>query len=141
MTNQTNLPPKSGITRKETASHREAVLNYALSQYQTSPEYPWADTPDAAVLRHSGTRKWYGLIMKVDRSRLGLAGEGASDILNVKCEPEMGLSLRTVPGILPAYHMNKVHWISVLLDGTVKRAVILSLLDQSFALTERKSRG
>lgn len=126
---------------KRTVSYREEVLRYASGQYQTTPEYPWMDDPRAAVLRHGGSRKWYGLIMEVPRNRLGLSGDepvDTVDILNVKCEPDMGVALRTRPGILPAYHMNKEHWISILLDGTVRKDTLLALLDQSFELTKSR---
>ena len=44
------------------------------------------------------------------------------------------------PGILPAYHMNKENWISILLDGTVDVEQIFTFLDMSFELTARKTR-
>lgn len=50
--------------------------------------------------------------------------------------------LRGMDGFYPAYHMNKTKWISVLLDRTVKKDMILDLLDASFALTApKKMRG
>ena len=61
------------------------------------------------------------------------------DILNVKCDPVLSGSLRIQPGILPAYHMNKENWISILLDGTVDVKQIFTLLDMSFELTAKKS--
>ena len=42
-------------------SQRERLLRYAAENYGTTPEYPWDGTPDAAVLRHPGNQKWYGL--------------------------------------------------------------------------------
>ena len=38
-------------------------------------------------------------------------------------------------GIMPAYHMNKMHWISVLLDGTVPENMVFDLIDRSFLAT------
>lgn len=49
------------------------------------PDYPWGD--ENAVLRHTGNKKWYGLIMEVRRDRIGLQCDGTIDILNVKCDP------------------------------------------------------
>ena len=49
--------------------------------------------------------------------------------------PEMIGSLRKESGILPAYHMNKEHWITILLDGTVEKQKILDLIDISYELT------
>lgn len=117
---------------------REEVLAYGRKKYRSDAEYLWEDTPGAAVLRHADNRKWYALVMKVERVRLGIGGDGAVDVLNVKCDPGMVMILKNTVGFLPAYHMNKTRWISVLLDGTVGRDTVLDLVDQSFALTSPK---
>ncbi|MDE7326923.1 MAG: MmcQ/YjbR family DNA-binding protein [Lachnospiraceae bacterium] len=119
-------------------SLRGEILAYAKEKYHSEAEYLWESSPDAAVLRHGDNRKWYALIMKVERARLGLSGEGETDILNVKCGSDMALLLRGMDGFLPAYHMNKTKWISVLLDKTVGKDMVLDLIDTSFVLTAPK---
>lgn len=114
------------------------VLKWVKEQYGTEPDYPWQDAN--AVLRHQKNRKWYGLIMKVGRDKLGLSGVEEIEVLNLKCDPELIGFLRTRPGFLPAYHMNKIKWISVLLDGTVPEEEIRNLIDMSYDLTESKKR-
>ena len=103
-----------------TLATRAEILRAAAETFGTQPEYLWQDTPSYAVLRHTEGRRWYAVLMTVPRARLGLPGAGAADILNVKCDPALAGSLRLNPGILPAYHMNKDTWLSVLLDGTVE---------------------
>lgn len=115
--------------------NRDTLLAYAKKQYKTVPDYPWKSNPDNAVLRHEDSRKWYGLIMCVPREKLGLTQCGMVDILNVKCDPVLAASLRSNPGIFPAYHMNHAEWISILLDGTVGKEQVFNLLDMSFSLT------
>ena len=100
-----------------TYRQRERVLRFAAESFGTQPEYLWADTPEAAVLRHPNSKKWYGILMRVSRERLGLEGPGAADVLNLKCGPLLLGSLLEEPGFLPAYHMSKTHWVSILLDG------------------------
>lgn len=119
---------------------REAVLKYALEQYGTSPEYTFESEPNFAVLRHTAGRKWYGLIMDVPKNKLGLSGEEKVDILNVKCDPAVNGSMCLNAGIYPGYHMNKQHWLSVLLDGTVEMSMIEMLIDTSYELTAVKVR-
>lgn len=114
---------------------RERVLAYVKQQYGVEPDFPWGKLADYAVLRHGDNQKWFGLLSKVACSKLGLAGEGDVALLNVKCEPELIDILRTKPGILPAYHMNKTHWLSIVLDGTVADRDVLDLVDVSFELT------
>ena len=116
-------------------SCRAEVFRYAAEQYGTLPEYPWARLPDHAVLRRQDNRKWFALLMPVGRDKLGLPEDGTVDVLNVKCDPLLTGALRREPGILPAYHMNKDKWISVLLDGAVPLEEIFRLIDLSYQLT------
>jgi predicted DNA-binding protein (MmcQ/YjbR family) len=121
-------------------SYREEVLAFAARYYQTEPEFLWRTAPDYAVLRHSDNKKWYGIIMDVPRKRLGLAGDGTVDILDIKCDPILSGSLRMNEGFLPGYHMNHESWITVLLDGTVEKEQIFSLLEMSFERTASRQK-
>ena len=114
---------------------RDRLLLYARNQYGTEPDFPWARYPRHVVLRHPKNRRWYALIMEADKERLGVSGDGACDVVNLKCASEDVSALRLTKGILPAYHMNKNSWVSVLLDGSVPSELICELLDTSFHLT------
>ncbi len=116
----------------------EGLFDYARTAYGVEPDYPFPTAPDYPVLRHRDTRKWFALFMDVPRNRLGLDGEERVDILNVKCDPMLGGSLRLEKGYFPAYHMHHESWLTVILDGTVPLDDILPLLDMSFELTAKK---
>ena len=120
--------------------NREELEAYILNHYSTEPDYPWADTPRAAVFRHASNRKWFALMMEVPREKLGLPGTEKLDIVNFKCDPILIASLRGEPGIFPAYHMNKASWITASLDGSVQAKTIELLLDVSYELTKPKIR-
>ena len=120
--------------------NREELEAYIRNHYAALPNYPWADTPRAAVFRHTGNRKWFALLMEVPRDKLGLAGTEKLDIVNFKCDPILIASLRGEPGIFPAYHMNKSSWITAALDGSVPAETIVLLLDVSYELTKPKIR-
>ena len=120
--------------------NREELEAYIQNHYATLPDYPWADTPRAAVFRHANNRKWFALMMEVPRDKLGLAGAEKLDIVNFKCDPILIASLRGEPGIFPAYHMNKSSWITAALDGSVSTETIELLLDVSYELTMPKTR-
>ncbi len=115
---------------------RNSIFNYTKRTYNTDPSYPWAKFSNYAVLRHESNNKWYGLLMKVDKNKLKLDGDGQIEILNVKCDPALASILRENGSIFPAYHMNKEHWISIVLDGSVEDEEILHLLDTSYELTK-----
>ncbi len=116
-------------------SIRGAILDYVKKTYGVEPDYPFSGSPDTPVLRHAGSRKWFGIIMAVDRGKLGLPGEGQAEVLDLKCSPILSGALRSRPGFLPAWHMNRDNWISVLLDGTVPPEEVYPLVDLSFGLT------
>ncbi|WP_274585271.1 MmcQ/YjbR family DNA-binding protein [Neisseria leonii] len=110
------------------------VLAYAAEKYGTRPDYPWQRHPEYAVLRHRDSRKWYGLLMKVAAGTLGVDGGGRVEILNVKAEKNWVSQLRGQPGFLPAYHMDKANWLTILLDGS-RHGEVAALLAESYRLT------
>lgn len=110
---------------------------HLAAQYGAQPEYLWARYPSYAVLRHSRNRKWFAVVMDVPRDRLGLDGTGRVELVDLKVDPLLSGSLREQPGILPAYHMHKGNWVSVLLDGTADWDLIAFLTEMSFRLTEK----
>lgn len=79
--------------------------------------------------------------MEVGREKLGLAGDGPIEIINLKCDPGLVGSLRGKPGFHPAYHMNKEKWITVRLDGSVPEEEIKKLVDLSYQLTGPRKKG
>lgn len=93
-------------------------------------------SPDNAILRHKENDKWYAAFLIIPAKKLGLADDGSVDVVNVKCSPlEIG-SLLQKKGFFPAYHMNKTHWVSILLDGSVTEEELLFFLNASFEITE-----
>lgn len=94
----------------------------------------------SSVFRHVDNRKWFALTMNVPYRLLGIHKDGNVDILNIKCDPIMVGPLRGKPGFLPAYHMNKDKWITILLDGSAEAEDIIPLVSFSYEMTRRKER-
>ncbi|MCM1135960.1 MAG: MmcQ/YjbR family DNA-binding protein [Clostridium sp.] len=119
----------------------ETVFAYIQKKYKTFPEYPWAKYDSNAVFRHSDNKKWFALVMEVEKSKLGLAGNEAVHVINLKIDDLVFHDvLIGEKGIFPAYHMSKEHWISVLLDGTVAEDRVFDLIDVSFLATASKKK-
>ena len=72
--------------------NRQEIFEWVKATYGTEPDYPWNDWN--AVLRHKDNNKWYGVVMEVAESKLGLTGDKIVDLLNVKCDPILIGSLR-----------------------------------------------
>ncbi|MGF2385896.1 MmcQ/YjbR family DNA-binding protein [Lentilactobacillus otakiensis] len=115
---------------------RKEVVKYVDHKYQTQPEYLWKKYPTYAVLRHADNRKWYGLIMTLEKVQLGLDGNGTEEIMDVKLDPKEVEFRQSTPGFLPAYHMNKNSWLAIRL-ALVDSKQIHDLIDTSYQLTEK----
>ncbi len=115
---------------------RNEILKYVKEKYDIEPDYPWARNPNFAILRHRKNRKWFGAIIDITEDKLGLPGNKLVDAINLKCDPLLVGSLRSEPGIFPAYHMNKEHWITVLLASSLAKEMLNNLIDMSYDLTK-----
>ncbi|WP_259052462.1 MmcQ/YjbR family DNA-binding protein [Klebsiella sp. BIGb0407] len=115
--------------------NREILFSYAREHFHSEPEYLWSKLPGYAVLRHQDGKKWFAIVMNVPGTKLGLQTSDSLEVLEVKVRPEYIGSLRQKEGILPAYHMNKEHWVSVLLSGPLSATEIYELLTDSYELT------
>lgn len=117
---------------------RQRIFDFIGEEYGVQPEYLWEGDSDTAAFRHTDTKKWFGIIMKVKRSSLGLEGDGYADVLNVKCDPLLVDILVQKEGYLRAYHMNKRLWVSVLPDSGIDFGEVCELIDQSYEMTKKK---
>ena len=114
---------------------KQHFFEYCLSTYGTSPDYPFDENFETAVLRHADNRKWYAIVMKVSRRKFGFDSDDVIDVVNLKLPTEMFGSFGATDGVYPAYHMNKLHWISVLLPDAPDD-VLQFLVNVSFETTK-----
>lgn len=109
-------------------------------------DHPWKDTPEYSVFRHTHSKKWFALLMTIKYSalarqnpnRFALSLSQAQtpvDILNLKSDPDLIETITRTPSILPAYHMNKHYWITILLDGSLPKNRLAELISLSYQLT------
>lgn len=101
--------------------------DYCLMQLQSQEDFPFG--PDVYVYKVAG--KVFAILSE---SLLpDPAGRLAS--VNLKCDPAEALMLRQIfPAISPGYHMNKQHWNTVLLDGSVPENELKRQIEQSYQL-------
>ena len=93
---------------------KQEFLQYSLDTYNTSPDYPFDEDFETAVLRHVDNRKWYAIVMRVSRRKFGFESDEVIDVVKLKLPTEMFGSFGAANGVYSAYHINKVHWISML---------------------------
>ena len=118
---------------------RQDFLNMCQDIYGTVADYPFDEDFQTAVLRHTDSRKWYAIVMRVSRLKFGLESDEVIDVVNLKLPTEMFGSFGAADGVYPAYHMNKLHWISVLLPDAPED-VVTFLTNASFEATRAKKK-
>ena len=109
----------------KTASAR-GILAFAVSQWNEKPEFLWKNFPDYAVLRRKDTGKWYALVARLPAGKVGGSGKGAVEIVNLRRTEGMEGAR-----FLPAYHMNKKTWATVVLDDGAGVAGLLPFVAAS----------
>ena len=100
----------------------------------------------SACLAHSGASEQFPFgpetsVFMVRGKLFALCALGREPPLrvNLKCEPELAEQLRaTHPAILPGWHMNKRHWNTVVLDGSLSRRMVLDMIEDSYDLVVAK---
>ncbi len=126
-----------GILMKKTL--KDKVFAYIAKEYLTDPEYPWEKYDDSAVFRHKDNLKWFALVMDVAGDKVGLNSPDVIQVINLKIDdPVLHDILVQQKGIIPAYHMNKQHWITVRLNGDVPEKDVFNLIDISYNATAHK---
>lgn len=99
----------------------QTLKQYLLSKPEAVEDFPFG--PDAAVYKILG--KMFALVFRQQ-------GEWR---VNLKCDPQEALELRHVfAAVLPGYHMNKTHWNTVRLDGSLPAGEIERMVDNSYRL-------
>ena len=68
---------------------KQELITYCTDTYRTIPDHPFEDDFVTTVLRHSDTRKWYGLIMEVSRRKFGFESDELIEVVNMKLPVEM----------------------------------------------------
>ena len=118
---------------------KQEFLEYCLDAYSTSPDHPFDDWMESAVLRHADNKKWYAIALRVSRGKFGFDSDEVIDVVNLKLPTEMFSSFGAADGVYPAYHMTKLHWISVLLPDAPDD-VVQFLVNVSFEVTKAKKK-
>ena len=103
--------------------------------YDTTGDHLFTRYPDFQVFRYNGNKKWYAVLMGIPGKKLRLTGDDEISAVNLKCDTRLISAFREEPGIFPGWHMNKAHWLSVVLDGSVEDEKIQFLVDMSYKLT------
>jgi predicted DNA-binding protein (MmcQ/YjbR family) len=97
---------------------RDEFRNYCLNKKGVIEDFPF----DAETV-----------VFKISGKIFALADVAAFTRISLKCDPEKALELRRLyPGVIPGYHLNKRHWNTIMLDGSIPDGLIRNLIDHSY---------
>jgi len=100
----------------------DELAQYCLSRKAAVEDYPFGPTP--LVVKVSG--KMFALLSE---------GDGGEPNLSLKCDPHIADMLRMqFEAVIPGYHLNKRHWNTVIVDGTVPESEMKWMIDHSHEL-------
>ena len=112
------------------------IVDYIKNKYGDELEFLWGKSPKTAVVRRKSSKKWYAVILTLSKRKLNLDSDEAVEIINLHNSPEKIEKLIDNKRYFPAYHMNKKHWCTICLDGTVELKEIYKLIDISYELAK-----
>ena len=99
----------------------ELIREYCLQKPNTTEELPFG--PDVVVFK---VKSKAFLLLPLDTDDIRF---------NVKCDPDWAVELREEYAcVQPGYHMNKKHWNTVLVDGTLNSKQLKQMIDHSYEL-------
>jgi predicted DNA-binding protein (MmcQ/YjbR family) len=110
---------------------RGAYLEFCASLPGAVLDRPFEADFDSVVVRHGDTRKWFALVTCRQEQTW----------INLKCDPMDAILLRqTYQGVIPAWHMNKEHWNTVILSSDVPDWALEQMTRASFDLTQPRKK-
>lgn len=113
------------------------IISYVRDKYNDELEFLWSKFPDNAIWRRKDTSKWYGAILTVSARKLGLNSDEKIEIIDLRIKPEALSSTVDNQRYFPGYHMNKKHWYTIILDGSVNVEEISNRIDESYLLARK----
>ncbi len=117
------------------------MIEAIKDKYDADPEFLWDDYGDAAPFRRKDNQKWFALMMTISKkSLIKNSDEKRIEVINLKAPVEMVADLITRKNIYPAYHMNKKHWYTIILDDSIDDKSLLDLIDISYQSVAKKSK-
>ena len=124
-------------TSKEVFKFKQSkqVIEYIKEKYDDELEFLWEKFEETAIWRNKQNNKWYGLIMAIPESKLGIDSEKIVEALDIRYQKNETGKIVDNEKFFPGYHMNKKSWITIKLDNSVDIKTIKKLIDNSYNLS------
>lgn len=119
------------------SDYAKQVIEYVWNTYQDELEYLWEKFPRNAIFRRKDNAKWYAALLVLSTKKLGLSDDRTIDIIDLRIDAQSVDSIVDGKRYFPGYHMNKKHWFTICLDGSVPIEEIFQRIDSSYVLAKK----
>ena len=118
------------------ANYTKEIVAYVKNKYGDELEFLWEKSPKNAVVRRKSSNKWYAVILTIPKRKIDLESDEVIEVINLHNIPKEIEKLIDYKRYFPAYHMNKKHWCTICLDGTIELKEIYKKIDISYELAK-----
>lgn len=113
------------------------ILDFVDKNYGDRLEFLWEKLPDVAILRRKDNKKWYAVLFVMSKKKLKVDSDEILDIIDLRIEPEVLPKVVDGKSIFEGYHMNKKHWVTLCLDGSIPSQKVLEYVKNSYNLAKK----
>lgn len=114
------------------SEYTKKVIKYMKNKYNDDLEFLWPSTPKNAIFRHKDSKKWYCVLLTLSKRKLGFDDDEIVEIIDLRNTSAEILTLVDNKYFFPGYHMNKKHWFTIILDGSVSIEKVFKYIDISY---------
>lgn len=131
------IKEKCCVSQIFSSTQAQEIIEYIRNKYNSNLEFLWEKFDDTAICRRSDNQKWYLVLMKLNKQKLGLSENKVVEIIDLRVDKNKE-SIVNNKTIFAGYHMNKKSWITICLDNSLSTQEILIFLDNSYNLAKGK---
>ena len=121
----------------ESKDLKDDYIAWIKTQFDAEPDFPWPDDAPYSFVLRCPNEKWFALVMRIKYRQLGLTGDEEVWVVNMKASQDEIPNLIDKKSIFPAWHMNKKHWITVLLTAATDFNKLCELTQKSWELVTK----
>ena len=112
----------------------QMVIEFVRELYGDELEFLWAKFPDNAVWRRKDNMKWYGAILTVAGTKIGLESDKIEEIIDLRMNPVEAETILSREHYYPGWHMNKKSWYTLVLNGSIPDKELKERMKESYKL-------
>lgn len=115
----------------------QMAIEYVCKKYGDELELLWTKFPDNAVWRRKDNQKWYGAILTVSGSKIGLDTDRIVEIIDLRMNAADRDNILSREHYYPGWHMNKKSWYTLVLDNSISDEEIQLRITESYELARK----